>query len=64
MYPQLNEACDMVSPLVITPTPDSVLRLWFVYKETDAEKPEITEPKAESFIREGFTVVEWGGMAW
>lgn len=61
MYPQVDEACDLVTPLIISPTPDSVFRLWFVYKETDGPDPTIEEPAAESFIRDGFTVVEWGG---
>ena len=61
MYPQVDEACDLVTPLIISPTPDSVFRLWFVYKETDGPDPTIKEPAAESFIRDGFTVVEWGG---
>ncbi|MBQ9885298.1 MAG: hypothetical protein IJM37_00340, partial [Lachnospiraceae bacterium] len=62
MYPQINEACDLVSPLEISPAPDAVFRLWFVYKEADAKNPDIEEPAAESFIRNGFTVVEWRGM--
>lgn len=64
MYPQLNEVCDLISPLKITPEPDSVLRLWFVYKEADGRNPDITEPETECFVRNGFTVVEWGGMVW
>ncbi len=64
MYPQINEACDLVSPLEITPAPDSVFRLWFVYKEADSENPAIKEPIPERFVRDGFAVVEWGGMVW
>ena len=64
MYPQINEACDAESPFNITPVPDSVLRLWFVYKKTDNGPDLITEPKVPSFERKGFTVVEWGGMVW
>lgn len=64
MYPQINEACDLVSPLEITPAPDSVFRLWFVYKEADGENPAIKEPAPERFVRDGFAVVEWGGMVW
>ncbi len=46
--------------LEITPTPDSVLRVFMAYKPL--ENPiEIEEQQLTSFEREGFTVVEWGG---
>jgi|GEM_PF-2245538 len=64
MYPQINEACDRVSPLGITPAPDAVFRLWFVYKEAGAGDAGREEPAPERFVRKGFTVVEWGGMVW
>lgn len=46
--------------LNITPQPDSVLRVFMVWKALE-EPVEITEPEIEGFAREGFTVVEWGG---
>lgn len=53
----LNDNMD----LIITPKPDTEIRLIFVFKEIDEvyqiEKPIITTP-----IRNGFTVVEWGGI--
>ena len=58
-YPQLNDTVDAVMPVEITPTPDSILRLWFIFEEDvsqDYETPKITE-----FEREGYSVVEWGG---
>lgn len=46
--------------LTVTPTPDSVLRVFMVYKPLD--KPTSVEPQTfPAFIRNGFTVVEWGG---
>lgn len=46
--------------LSISPTPDSILRVFMVFKATD--KYESIKPqKINSFEREGFTVVEWGG---
>lgn len=48
------------APLTITPTPDSMLRVFMVYKplKTPIEiKPQAIKP----FERKGFTVVEWGG---
>ena len=46
--------------LIITPKPDSMLRVFMAYKPLD--KPiQINEQKLESFERNGFTVIEWGG---
>lgn len=46
--------------LEITPEPDSVLRVFMAWKALDAPI-DIPKPEIESFVREGFTVVEWGG---
>lgn len=46
--------------LTITPKPDSILRVFMVYKSLN--KPiNIEEQKLEQLNRTGFTVVEWGG---
>ena len=46
--------------LNITPTPDSLLRVFMAWQPLDA--PVEIEPQTlEPFTREGFTVVEWGG---
>ena len=55
-----DEVYKNVAKLEIIPKPDSVLRVFMVYKALD-EKIEIEEPVLESFERNGFTVVEWGG---
>ncbi|MBD3244817.1 MAG: hypothetical protein GF335_02375 [Candidatus Moranbacteria bacterium] len=48
------------APLTINPRPDSVLRVFMVYKPL--EKPiNIEEQEIKPFERSGFTVVEWGG---
>lgn len=48
--------------LAITPAPDTVIRVFMTYKPLQKE---ITVPEQEliSPQRTGFTVVEWGGMA-
>lgn len=46
--------------LDITPAPDSLLRIFMAYYATDTEV-EIEPQTFDGFIREGFTVVEWGG---
>ena len=46
--------------LEVSPMPDSVLRVFMVYRSSD-EYVQLTEQAFMPFIREGFTVVEWGG---
>lgn len=49
-----------VAELEITPEPDSVLRVFMAWKPL--EQPQEIEPQQFApFLREGFTVVEWGG---
>ncbi len=46
--------------LNISPKPDSILRIFMVYKALD-EFTEVQEPVLSIFERNGFTVIEWGG---
>ncbi len=46
--------------LNVSPTPDSMLRIFMVYKPLN-EYVSIPEQKLESFERKGFSVIEWGG---
>lgn len=46
--------------LKISPEPDSILRIFMAYKPLD-EPADVPEQELEPFVREGFTVVEWGG---
>ena len=46
--------------LVITPNPDSLLRVFMVYKPLH-QKITVPEQALKPFTRTGFTVVEWGG---
>ena len=56
-----NKWFDNIVDLRVEPKPDNVNRLFMVYESI--EKPfEIEEPKIVPFERDGFTVVEWGGM--
>jgi uncharacterized protein YdhG (YjbR/CyaY superfamily) len=49
-----------IAPLVITPEPDSILRVFMVYQALE-EPIEIEKQEIEPFERTGFTVIEWGG---
>ena len=46
--------------LSITPEPDSILRVFMVYKPLN-DWINIEEQQLKSFQREGFSVIEWGG---
>lgn len=46
--------------LAVEPQPDSVLRVFMVYKSLD-EWREVEPQEIKPFERKGFTVVEWGG---
>ena len=49
------------APLTVTPRPDSVLRIFMVYRPLNVP---ISVPQQEltPFVRKGFTLVEWGGQ--
>lgn len=49
-----------IAPLTITPAPDSLLRVFMVFKPLD-KVVDIKPQEIKPFIRKGFTVVEWGG---
>ncbi|MDD2400683.1 MAG: hypothetical protein PHD60_00445 [Clostridia bacterium] len=49
-----------IAPLDISPKPDSMLRVFMVYKPLD-EYMKIEKQELDSFERKGFSVVEWGG---
>jgi hypothetical protein len=49
-----------IAKLVITPTPDAILRVFMVFKPL-AEAIDIAPQIFSPFERKGFTVVEWGG---
>lgn len=60
MYPQYTEAVDAAMPIEISPAPDNVCRIWFVfeeYRQQDYEPADVIP-----FVRTGYSVVEWGGM--
>ena len=55
-----QEAYTDSAVLTVTPEPDSMLRVFMAWRPLD-EPVEIETQVLESFEREGFTVVEWGG---
>lgn len=60
MYPQDTACVDKQMPIVITPQPEQITRLWFAFEEYDGQ--EVKAPQITPIVRVGFTVVEWGGF--
>ncbi|MBR5756186.1 MAG: hypothetical protein IKX96_01370 [Firmicutes bacterium] len=59
-YEILTEDVDALMPIEIGPQPDSVLRLWFCFVEYEGQ--DFVQAQPAAFTRDGFTVVEWGGI--
>ena len=55
-----GEAYTDSSKLSIEPAPDSLLRIFMVYVPLE-NAVEIEPQQLETFERNGFTVIEWGG---
>lgn len=55
-----GEDYENMAELKITPKPDSILRIMMAFKPLN--KPvKVEEQELKPFVRNGFTVVEWGG---
>jgi hypothetical protein len=55
-----HESYTNLAKLHVEPRPDSMLRVFMVWKKLDAPM-EVRPQKIEPFHRKGFAVVEWGG---
>jgi hypothetical protein len=51
---------EKLAPMDITAVPDSMLRVFMVFKSLDSYM-EVPPQELNLFERKGFTVVEWGG---
>ena len=60
MYPQDTKIVDRAMPVVIDPTPEEVVRIWFAFDEET--KDSYTVPQITAIERDGYTVLEWGGV--
>ncbi|MBP5184947.1 MAG: hypothetical protein J6113_07560, partial [Lachnospiraceae bacterium] len=64
MIPQTQEMVDKVMPLDLSIPADTVYRIWFGFAPVCEDASQISvlpEALIRPIIREGFTVVEWGG---
>lgn len=60
LYNVAGDEYENKAKLLITPKPDSILRVILVFKPLK-KYIEIEPQELKPFTREGFTVVEWGG---
>lgn len=60
VYFMPQEDYDNFIPMEVTPSPDTIIRTYMLFKSLD-QKIEVEPQKFESPERTGFTVVEWGG---
>ena len=63
VYFELTEERESTNKLIIEPKPDSLLRVSIHIKKVN-EKISIKEQKLNTFERNGFVAVEWGGMTY
>lgn len=61
VYPQVACNIDQLIELNISQDPDSILRLYYIFKEGKTPFWKLRTPKMTHFQRKGFSVVEWGG---
>ena len=63
VYFELTKEREMGNKLLITPKPDSMLRVSIHIKKVN-DYVNIKEQRLETFKRVGFTAIEWGGMTY
>ena len=63
VYFELTKERELGNKLIITPKPDSMLRVSIHIKKVN-NKVNIKEQKLEKFKRFGFSAIEWGGMTY
>lgn len=57
-----TRAMNQIAPLTVDPQPDTIFRILMDYEPLDAPIAVTSMPTPHSFVRKGFTVVEWGGV--
>ncbi len=57
-----NAVMDRLAPITVTPTPQTVIRLLMDYQPLESVIPSNPPQLPQTPVRNGFTVVEWGGV--
>ncbi|MCK4339895.1 MAG: carboxypeptidase regulatory-like domain-containing protein [Candidatus Cloacimonetes bacterium] len=61
IFPVVNQQLDKLVELKITPPPKTIFRIWLFFQGC-VNWDELPSPQINDFIREGTTVIEWGGV--
>ena len=61
IFPVVNRQLEDFVELEITPPAKTSLRVWFFFQGCD-KLEELPSPQINKFVREGTTVIEWGGV--
>lgn len=62
MYPQHTATIDALMPMEITPIPNTIFRVWFLFAPVSSDLGTFKDPIISPIERSGFTVTEWGGI--
>ena len=57
-----TEQMNQLAPLQITPKPDTLIRVFLDFAGQTTAKTNLTSQTLTSVPRDGFTVIEWGGL--
>ena len=60
IYPQFANDIDKMIRLKVAPSPDNLLRLFYVITGSERTRAALSTPKISKFQRQGFVVAEWG----
>ncbi len=60
IHPFTNNKIEEICPIEISPAPEHMLRLWFIFSPTKKYE-KLLSPDIIPIKREGYFVVEWGG---
>lgn len=55
-----QDSIDRYAPLTVSPKPDTVIRIFFDYRGLD-QPQQVTPQRLKAGVRNGFTLIEWGG---
>ena len=59
----VGEDVNALMPVVVSPLPDNIFQVYILFSACDPEiADELTPQEFPTFIREGFAVLEWGGI--
>ena len=59
-YEIMTDDVDRLMPINVDPKPDNILRLWFFFREYSGQ--DYVKAAPEKLNRNGYTLVEWGGI--